>query len=128
MHLDVLCDGLEGLQREACITGAAVIGPADPERQLKLCAEFERDATRLRASAARRCRTSSAHRRRRTCGSSQRCETFAGAVRRACYRWLGKTVAVLTDGAFEREGCPALEAEEARRSCAAGARSSRARS
>jgi hypothetical protein len=31
-------------------------------------------------------------------------------------------VAVLTDGAFEREGCPALEPEDARRSCAAGAR------
>ncbi len=51
-----------------------------------------------------------------------RCELFAGAVRVACYRWLGKAVAVLTDGAFEREGCPALEPEDARRSCAAGAR------
>ena len=27
-------------------------------------------------------------------------------MRLACYRWLGKSVAVLTDGAFEREGCP----------------------
>ena len=37
-HLDVLCEGLEGLQREACVTGAAVIGPADPAVQLELCA------------------------------------------------------------------------------------------
>ena len=27
---------------------------------------------------------------------------------RACYRWLGKTVSVLTDGGFERDGCPRL--------------------
>ena len=35
IHLDVLCRDLDGLQREACITGAAVIGPADPEQQLE---------------------------------------------------------------------------------------------
>ena len=46
IHLDVLCRELAGLQREACITGAAVIGPADPEEQLALCADLEdqRDA------------------------------------------------------------------------------------
>jgi hypothetical protein len=122
VHLDVLCDGLEGLQREACITGAAVIGPADPERQLKLCAEFEaeRDAIAcIRGTKAQNLLGA-------TTGAYVRllagCETFAGAVRVACYRWLGKAVAVLTDGAFEREGCPALEPEDARRSCAAGAR------
>ena len=36
--LESLCDGLEGLQREACITAASVIGPADPAAQLALCA------------------------------------------------------------------------------------------
>ena len=30
MHLDVLCDGLHGLQRAACITGAALIGRPTP--------------------------------------------------------------------------------------------------
>ena len=122
VHLDVLCDGLEGLQREACITGAAVIGPADPERQLKLCAEFEgeRDAIAcIRGTKAQNLLGASTGAYVRLVAG---CETFAGAVRVACYRWLGKAVAVLTDGAFEREGCPALEPEDARRSCAAGAR------
>ena len=122
VHLDVLCDGLEGLQREACITGAAVIGPADPARQLKLCAEFEaeRDAIAcIRGTKAQNLLGASTGAYVRLVA---RCETFAGAVRVACYRWLGKAVAVLTDGAFEREGCPALEPEDARRSCAAGAR------
>jgi hypothetical protein len=51
-----------------------------------------------------------------------RCELFAGATRTACYRWLGKAVAVLTDGAFLRRGCPLLEPADAPRACAAGAR------
>ena len=49
------------------------------------------------------------------------CERFADPVRGVCYRWVGKAVAVLSDGAFEREGCPALERDDARRLCAAGA-------
>jgi hypothetical protein len=51
-----------------------------------------------------------------------RCELFAGATRGACYRWLGKTLAVLTDGEFARTGCPQLVDKDARRECRAGAR------
>ena len=122
VHLDVLCEGLVGLQREACITGAAVIGPADPERQLKLCAEFEDagDAVAcIRGTKAQNFIGASTDAYVRLLAG---CETFAGAVRVACYRWLGKAVAVLTDGVFEREGCPALEPQDARRLCTAGAR------
>ena len=107
MHLDVLCRGLAGLQREACITGAAVIGPADPEEQLELCA----------ARGPREAATASAERRRRTCSArrpppssgSRPLRALRRGARTACYRWLGKTVAVVTDGAFEREGCPLLD-------------------
>ena len=38
------------------------------------------------------------------------------------YRWLGKAVAVLTDGEFAHAGCPRLRGAAARRECAAGAR------
>ena len=34
--LDALCSGLEGLQRQACVTAASVIGPADPADQLRI--------------------------------------------------------------------------------------------
>jgi len=121
-HLDVLCDGLAGLQREACITGAAVIGPADPERQLELCAGFDghRDAVAcIRGTKAQNLLGATTETYVRLVAG---CERFAGAIRRGCYGWLGKAVAVLTDGAFEREGCPALDREDARRLCAAGAR------
>jgi hypothetical protein len=52
-----------------------------------------------------------------------RCAVFTGAARAACFRWLGTTLAVLTDGKFARTGCPRLEPERARRLCQAGARS-----
>ena len=122
IHLDVLCRDLAGLQREACITGAAVIGPADPEQQLAVCAELEdqRDAVAcIRGTKAQNLLGASTASYVRLVG---RCELFTGATRTACYRWLGKAVAVLTDGAFERDGCPLLERPGARRWCLAGAR------
>jgi hypothetical protein len=45
------------------------------------------------------------------------------AARAACYRWLGKTLAVVTNGEFERTGCAELATGHARRQCRAGARS-----
>jgi hypothetical protein len=36
--LDALCQRLAGLQRQACITAASVIGPPDPALQLQICA------------------------------------------------------------------------------------------
>jgi hypothetical protein len=48
------------------------------------------------------------------------CSAFPAATAAACYRWLGKTIAVVTDGAFARTGCPQL-AGVAARECRAGA-------
>ena len=50
------------------------------------------------------------------------CELFAAPTRGACCRWIGKTLAVLTNGAFVRTGCPTLPTAGARRHCSAGAR------
>jgi hypothetical protein len=51
----------------------------------------------------------------------ERCERFAAGARAACYRWLGKAVAVVTDGDFGREGCPRLRPARAREECEEGA-------
>ena len=122
VHLDVLCDGLGGLQREACITGAAVIGPADPAVQLELCAGLQEPGEAVACIRGTKVQNLLGSSTRAYVGVVAGCEAFAGAVRAACYRWLGKAVAVLTDGAFAREGCPTLEQRDARRECAAGAR------
>jgi hypothetical protein len=122
LHLDVLCDGLDGLQREACITGAAVIGPADPAVQLELCADFEEPGEAVACIRGTKVQNLLGSPTSTYVAVLAGCESFAGAVRSACYRWLGKAVAVLTDGAFAREGCPVLEHRDARHQCAAGAR------
>ena len=121
-HLDVLCEGLRGLQREACVTGAAVIGPADPAVQLDLCAGLTdpSDAAGcIRGTKTQNLLGTPVSGYIRLIG---RCELFAGATRSGCYRWLGKSIAVLTDGAFEQTGCPKLAKLDARRQCRAGAR------
>ena len=122
VHLDVLCDDLEGLQREACVTGAAVIGPADPELQLELCAGLADAADAVACIRGTKTQNLLGAATTAYVRLVRRCEIFPGRVRLACYRWLGKSVAVLTDGAFEREGCPLLPSVAARTACRAGAR------
>jgi hypothetical protein len=119
--LDAICDGLGGLQREACITGAAVIGPADPAEQLAICARLR--AASDAASCVRGTKVQNLIDRpvAEHVRLIRRCRLFAGATRAACYRWLGKALAVLTDGEFGRTGCERL-APPARGHCAAGAR------
>jgi hypothetical protein len=40
-----------------------------------------------------------------------------------CYRWLGKTLGVVSDGTFDTTGCPELPTAAARRACVAGVKS-----
>ena len=37
-----------------------------------------------------------------------------------CYRWLGKALAVMTDGAFGKTGCPVIPQPAARKACLQG--------
>jgi hypothetical protein len=120
--LDGLCGGLRGLQRSGCITAASLIGPPDPAAQLDICAH-------LRAPAdAASCVRATKVQNLLDAGTGTyvaligRCARFAGAARGACYRWLGKALAVLTNGDFETEGCPRLGSAAGRRQCVAGAR------
>lgn len=119
--LDALCFELRGLQRSACMTAASVIGPSDPAVQLDLCARLPAasDATScVRGTKAQNLLEAGT---REYVRLIEGCERFRGAPRGACYRWLGKAVAVLTDGAFGRDGCPELLSAAARRQCGAGA-------
>ncbi len=117
-----LCQGLEGLQLEGCITAATVIGPADPRAQFPLCLGFRGDQALACVRGLKL---------QNLLGASNelyadvlgRCDGFPETVRLGCFRWLGKTAAVLTDGEFETGGCPLLERKDARKACVDGARS-----
>jgi hypothetical protein len=50
----------------------------------------------------------------------RRCDLFPGATRIACYRWLGTTLAVITNGRFRTAGCSKL-APDAQAACVRGA-------
>jgi hypothetical protein len=121
--LDALCDGLDGVQREACITAASVIGPPDPAAQLLICAGLTTPSDAVGCVRGTKVQNlleypTSAH-----VDLISRCAVFTGPPRAACYRWLGKTLAVLTDGKFARTGCPRLASGRARELCREGARS-----
>ncbi len=121
IDIDRLCQALEGLQRESCVTAATVIGPADPRTQFSLCYG-------LPAKEGLACVRGI--KLQNLLGSTnevyaevlERCGALAEEVRLGCYSWLGKTAAVLTNGAFQTEGCPLLERKDARRACVQGAR------
>jgi hypothetical protein len=119
--LDGLCAGLEGLQRAGCITAAAVIGPADPAVQLELCAALRDDADASNCVRGTKVQNLLAASIPDYVALIEGCELFERAPRASCYRWLGKTLAVVTDGRFAGEGCSQLDAA-ARRWCEAGAR------
>ena len=119
--LDGLCAGLRGVQRGGCITAASVIGPSDPAAQLQLCASLRNGvdaANCVRGTKVQNLLDASIP---DYVALTEGCELFERAPRVECYRWLGKTLAVVTDGAFADEGCPALQSDPARRECAAGA-------
>jgi hypothetical protein len=119
--IEDLCEDLDGVQREGCVTGAAVIGPSDPAEQLEICAALE-DA----ADAAGCVRGTKVQNLLKSPPDTyvrliERCERLTAGARPACYRWLGKAIAVVTDGRFERTGCPRLSPAAARL-CVEGAR------
>ncbi|MGH3023270.1 MAG: hypothetical protein ACRDNI_06400 [Gaiellaceae bacterium] len=121
--IDRLCDGLAGLQREACVTAASVVGPTDPRDQLALCTGLEgTDAVScIRGTKVQNLLLSPPE---DLVALVRQCDGFPGETRLACYRWLGKVMTVMTNGEFESYGCRQAPDAGSRRACVAGARES----
>jgi hypothetical protein len=117
-----LCEGLTGLQREGCITAASVIGPPDPPVQLAMCASMPTTADAVSCVHGTKVQNMLGSPTGAFVELIGRCELFADdEARLACYRWLGKTLAVMTDGVFAETGCPKIASAVGRRQCLAGA-------
>jgi hypothetical protein len=119
--LDGLCADLSGIQRAGCITAGSVIGPPDPAAQLELCAALPDDSDASNCVRGTKVQNLLGASTADYVDLIEGCELFERASRAACYRWLGKTLAVVTDGGFAEEGCSQLDGD-ARRWCEAGAR------
>jgi hypothetical protein len=116
-----LCRGLTALQLSGCLTGASLIRSDDPLEQLHTCAGLAgtdgADCLRgLRVQTYALAPFPTKLRLIRACANVR-------SFQHACYQWLGKTLNVITDGAFETRGCSRLRYAAARASCAEGARS-----
>jgi hypothetical protein len=120
VRIEGLCHGLAGLQREGCIAAASLISNPDPFAQFRICSHLEgadvdsclrgvgtQDLPDAFASGLKLI----AH-----CGS------LGASARAGCYSWFGRTLTVLTDGRFAKQGCRQLTSRAGRAGCAAGAR------
>jgi hypothetical protein len=115
-----LCDGIDGMQRAGCMSGASLLvsRERDPVDHARVCSELEGVDTynclRGLNVPALDGKIFEQLRLIRTCGD------LPTTTRWWCYSWIGRTLAVLTDGGFREHGCAQLEPEHAVVSCRAG--------
>ena len=112
------CRGLRSLERFGCISAAALTVSSNPFDQMQIC-------VRLRGRDAEACVRGVPDQALAGLPAKQlelirRCARVAAAAQRGCYEWLGRTLAVITNGAFRVRGCTKLESS-GRRACVAGA-------
>jgi hypothetical protein len=117
--IERLCSGLAGLQRGSCVTAAAVIGPPDPVDQLAICAELETEDAESCIHGTK-VQNLIKYPEATHVDLIRHCGFFQNDARLECYRWLGKTLSVITDGRFGETGCPQL-VPDAATFCAEGA-------
>jgi len=116
-----LCADLAGRQRAGCIGGASLLlqRVVEPVDHALICGRLEGwdalDCLRGVNVPALAPDRYAQVRLLRTC-ASQPALTRAG-----CYGWFGRTLNVVTDGRFERSGCPQLQRPLARSACIDGA-------
>ena len=117
------CRGLTGIERYGCIGAAALTISSNPFAQLRVCAT-------LSAHDAEACLRgvpdqALAGRPSQQVRLIRACARVAAGARNDCYEWLGRTLAVVTNGAFREQGCTKLSPEP-RRACTTGAKSMQA--
>src|SRR5918912_2043181 len=102
-----LCRGLDGLQEEACVTGASLIVSPDPFDQLAVCRELRAN---LAAACVRGIRVPSVALSplRVQVRLVKGCAGIDHTAQRDCYAWLGKALNVIRNGGFARAGCSEL--------------------
>jgi hypothetical protein len=117
-----LCAGLQGIQRGGCVAGASL----SMSRALH-GADHARTCSRLDPADAVNCIRgvvvpAVAGRSFEQVRLINVCREFPKEAMWGCFSWFGRTLAVVTNGRFTREGCPRLEPLHAQISCVAGAR------
>jgi hypothetical protein len=114
-----VCRGLTGIQRFGCISGAALTISSDPFEQMRVCRHLAvADAEACVRGVADQALAGRPSQQLRLIRG---CARIAAGAMRDCYEWLGRTLAVVTNGTFRDGGCTRLDAP-GRAACVDGAR------
>jgi hypothetical protein len=112
------CRGLRSLERYGCISAAALTISTNPFDQMRVCAQVRAaDAGACLRGVPDQALAGQAAQQLRLIRD---CARMAAGARSGCYEWLGRTLAVVTNGAFRERGCTKLSPGP-RQACTAGA-------
>jgi hypothetical protein len=112
------CRGLQSIERFGCISAAALTISSDPFDQMRVCAQLDgEDASACVRGVPDQALAGKPARQLRLIRDCSRLDRRA---REGCYEWLGRTLAVVTNGSFRSEGCSKL-GRAGRDACVAGA-------
>jgi hypothetical protein len=113
------CRGLHALQRYGCISAAALTVSSNPFDQMRICERLHgRDSAACLRGVPDQALAGQPGKQLQLI---QGCARVAHEARRGCYEWFGRTLAVVTNGAFRLRGCGRL-APSGRQACIAGAK------
>jgi hypothetical protein len=110
---------LRGLERSGCISGAALTISSSPFDQMRVCAHLSAaDAAACVRGVPDQALAGEPAQQLRLI---RECRRIVAGARSGCYEWLGRTLAVVTNGAFRERGCTKLS-HGALRACEEGAK------
>lgn len=114
------CRGLHGSQRAGCTIASVVVAADDPFTEMDICIAMRRPGA---ADCVRGIRVADLNTSPRSeqLDLIHRCANVFHGAQRACYRWLGKTLNVVTNGDFMDDGCNELRFVATREACKEGA-------
>ena len=117
-----LCTALTGIQRAGCVAGASLSmsRAREPIEHARTCGLLEgADALNCIRGVVVPALAGQPLEQHRLVGT---CRDFPKEATWGCFSWFGRTLSVVTDGRFRREGCRRLDPPHARHSCVAGAK------
>ena len=114
------CKGLTGVQRSGCVIASVLIVADDPFTEMDVCVSMRRPAA---ADCVRGVRVSDLNDspRHEQVRLIRRCANVWHGSQKACYRWMGMALNVVTNGEFKDDGCGELLFDATRDACKDGA-------
>jgi len=114
------CRGLHGTQRSGCVIASVVVAADDPFTEMDLCVAMRRPGAADCVRGIRVADLNESPRSQQVQLIRQCANVFHGA-QNTCYRWLGMTLNVITNGKFADDGCNELVFDATRKACSEGA-------